>query len=105
MKITKYLIHTATFQERTGEDRWGKQTFAATTTIKVRRSTKQKLLKTQTGHELIPVTQYMTEQTIKLGDRIDGQEIQGVESIEDFKGTIGWKAFPRAPSGFAGSGG
>ena len=106
MKITQYLNQTAQYEERLDSlDGWGQQSFNPPITIKCRYQTKHKLLKTKAGHEFIPVTEYMTEQPLKLGDRIDGQELQAVESIQDFKRTIGWKGYPEPPSGFSGSAG
>ena len=103
MKITPFLNKTATYEARQGEDGWGKHQFAAPKQIRVRITTKYKLLKTKTGHEFINVTEYMTEQPLKLGDRIDSNELQAVESIEDLKNTIGWLGYPTPPTGYASS--
>lgn len=105
MRITQYLTMTCTLEVNTesSPDRWGTPQYDPPETIKCRRVTKQKLARKKQGYELIAVTKYMTERQVRVGDKLDGQEVKAVEEIADLKKVIGYNSFPVPPSGFGGS--
>lgn len=101
MELTRYLNQTATLRSFTSRDDWGNPVYASARTIRARKTSKTKWLKTAKEFAPVLVTQYLTDVHLKLGDEIDGDEISAIEEIIDFDGSyIGCKAFPRPPQGF-----
>ncbi len=101
MKIKPFLKQTAVWERRTATSRFNDASYAAPTTIRVRKEVRERMLRASDtnpraadGVEKPSTTTYLSEEEIGLGDKLDGQIVQARTSITDISGKIiGWTSY------------
>jgi hypothetical protein len=86
--ITGFTNQTAQLQRYTGKDGFNKPTYAAAETIKVRRDGAWGKERTAVGTEIDAESEYMTEATVSVQDKVDGIPIKGVVEITGKNGVL-----------------
>lgn len=66
--IGRYLSQTATWRRRTGQDEYGKPTFAAGETIACRWEWKRRMVRTLSGDEAVSEGRAFTVAAVNAGD-------------------------------------
>ncbi len=101
MNLKPFLKQPATFDKLLSRDPYGKPHFAPPLTIMARITTKVKTNPQAQEVTLLEHSQILTDVPLAIGDRINGEELQAIETMVDFGGkTIGYKGHPRPPSNF-----
>lgn len=100
--ILRYLKQTCVWEQRSDTpDSFGNWTYAAPQTIRCRHTTKTKQVNHPKDRTHVDVTIYWTIEEIKIGDRINGEEIMARQNVVDRSGRIVyWESNPRPPLGF-----
>lgn len=68
--IAAYLNQTATLYRKTGQDAYGKPTYDAGTTVKVRWQGRLKLVRDKTGKEVVAESQVWLRETVAVDDKL-----------------------------------
>lgn len=94
MNIKGFLKQTVSYEPKTGASDWGDSTFGAPITLPARVEEKQNMVRAAGGIEVLSTTRIMLVQEVQVGDRLNGLEVQGRESIVDVSGkTLGWTVY------------
>ncbi len=79
--ISGFARQEATLERKTGNDGFGKPTYSAPETIKVRKDPGKGVRRSSTGTDVAVETTYLTEATVSVQDKLDGSEVRRVEEI------------------------
>lgn len=92
--LRRYLNQTASFEAKSGIDRYGHQTYNSAVTIPVRREGKIKLVRNLNGEEVASTTTIFSTTQIQPLDKIDGNEVINVLEMVNREGAvIGWECY------------
>ena len=92
--LKKYLNQKATFEAKSGVDRYGNQTYASPVAIPIRREGKVKMVRNIHGEEVTSMTTLFTATQVIPLDKIDGYEVINVSEMVNREGmVIGWECY------------
>ena len=92
--LKKYLNQKATFEAKSGVDRYGNQSYSAPVGISVRREGKVQLVRNIHGEQITSMTTIFTATQVLPLDRIDGNEVINVSEMVNREGiVIGWECY------------
>jgi hypothetical protein len=92
--ISGFTNQTVSYEKRTGKSNYTGITYAPAVEIPARKELRQTRVRNAQGSEVLSTTYVLTEHSVALGDKIDGLEIQALESIVNKGGRLlGYEAY------------
>jgi hypothetical protein len=79
--ISGFANQQATHEAYAGKDGFGKPTYSAAVTIRVRKEPSRGVRRSATGTDVAVETYYLTEAVVNLQDRIDGTSVRRVRDV------------------------
>ena len=92
--LKKYLNQKATFEAKSGVDRYGNQSYANPVAISVRREGKIRMVRNIRGEEVTSTSTIFTATQVLPLDKLDGNEVINVSEMVNREGmVIGWECY------------
>lgn len=96
MNLRGFLKQTVRYERKADTDEWGSPSYEPEVTVPARIEEKQKLVRDGDGTEVLATTRVLllAEPEPRIGDHVNGQDVQARESIVDVGGTLlGWTVY------------